>query len=639
MPRYTLQDIDEIADAFRSGKDRGKPTHILFGAGCSKSAGVPLAREIVRDIHENYSNYVNKLDPDDRHKHGACMKKLAPNERRDLIAGYLKKAKLNWAHIALAQLMCCGFIDRALTVNFDNILARACGLISLYPAIYDFATAPTANVSLIVSPAIVHLHGQGHGVVLLNTEEETKKHSEKIEPIMRQSLSDHPLLVIGYSGEADDVLRLVHQHYQNSEHLYWASFDEEPAGPIRELSKEHDYFHPVGGADADRFLIELAQRLDCWPPAFCSDPIGHLIAELEPVLDYPTTKDSGSDVLASTRRRLTNLQQTEQAQRESLDQITSDFLAGRDEKVVEAFEKQKETASDEAGALAAATLLNQGNQAYLKAEKERDPAEAERLFQAAEEKYEAALAIKPDMHEALNNWGLALANRARRASDPAEVERLFQAAEEKYEAALAIKPDKHEVLNNWGNALGDRAKRASDAAEAERLFAAAAENYEAALKIKPDKHVALNNWGLALANRARRASDPADADRLLQAAAEKYEAALKIKPDQHEALNNWGLALANRARRASDPVEAERLLIQAEEKGRAAAEIAPGMTYNLACALALQGRLDECREYLEIADRANTLPATDHLMSDEDLASVRGEAWFTALVERRRQKL
>lgn len=294
MSRYTLQDIDEIADAFRSGKGRGKPAHILFGAGCSKSAGVPLAREIVKDIHEKYPNFVGKLDPEDRHKYGACMRKLAPNERRDLIAGYLKNAKLNWAHIALAQLMCCGFIDRALTVNFDNILARACGLISLYPAIYDFATAPTANVSLIVSPAIVHLHGQGHGVVLLNTEEETKAHSEKIAPIMRQSLSDHPLLVIGYSGEADDVLRLVHQHYQNSEHLYWASFDEEPAGSIRELSKKHEYFDPIGGADADRFLIELAQQLDCWPPAFCSDPIGHLIEEIAPVLDYPTSKTARS---------------------------------------------------------------------------------------------------------------------------------------------------------------------------------------------------------------------------------------------------------------------------------------------------------------------------------------------------------
>jgi NAD-dependent SIR2 family protein deacetylase len=555
MPSYTVQDIDEIADAFRSGKGRSKPAHILFGAGCSKSAGVPLAREIVKDIHKNYSNYVNKLDPDDRHRYGACMKKLAPNERRDLIAGYLEKAKLNWAHIALAELMCCGFIDRALTVNFDNILARACGLISLYPAIYDFATAPTANVSLIVSPAIVHLHGQGHGVVLLNTEEETKKHSEKIEPIMRQSLSDHPLLVIGYSGEADDVLRLVHQHYQNSEHLYWASFDEEPAEPIRELSKKHEYFHPVGGADADRFLIELAQRLNCWPPAFCRDPIGHLIAELEPVLDYPTTKDSGSDVLASTRRRLTNLQKIEQDERGSLEQITSDFLAGHDEKVVEAFEKQKGAGaiSDEARELVAAALLNHGNRAFLGAKKASDPANANRLFQAAAEQYEAALTIKPDQHEALNNLGLTLL---------------------------------------------ERGKRASDRADADRLFAAAVEKYEASVKIKPGEPEALFGWGNTLAGRAKRASDPAEADRLLAAAAEKYEAALKIKPDKHEVLNNWASLLIQRAHRAPDPVDRERLLAEAEEKGREALKLNPGNTYNLACVMALRSRTDECREFL-----------------------------------------
>lgn len=129
--RYTTQEIDEIANAFGSGQSRGRPAHVLFGAGCSKTAGVPLAREIVDDIHRVYEHYIWKMEAKDKRKYGACMKLLAPNERRDLIAGHIKKAKLNWAHIALAQLMCRGFVDRALTVNFDNILARACGLLSL----------------------------------------------------------------------------------------------------------------------------------------------------------------------------------------------------------------------------------------------------------------------------------------------------------------------------------------------------------------------------------------------------------------------------------------------------------------------------------------------------------------------------
>src|SRR5580704_11587526 len=191
MSRYSPQDIDEIVDTIRKAKDRGKPAHILFGAGCSKAAGIPLASEIVTEIHKQYPARRQRLPEADKHKYGACMKLLSPNERRDLLAPYLSKASINWAHIALAQFMSERFIDRALTVNFDNLLARACGLLSLYPAIYDFGSAPTSDVSLIVSPAIVHLHGQGHGVVLLNTEDETKKHSDKITAVLQESL-DRP---------------------------------------------------------------------------------------------------------------------------------------------------------------------------------------------------------------------------------------------------------------------------------------------------------------------------------------------------------------------------------------------------------------------------------------------------------------
>ena len=39
----------------------------------------------------------------------------------------------------------------------------------------------------------------------------------------------------------------------------------------------------------------------------------------------------------------------------------------------------------------------------------------------------------------------------------AEADRLWVLAGEKYAAALAIKPDLHEALNNWGNALDDQA--------------------------------------------------------------------------------------------------------------------------------------------------------------------------------------
>ncbi len=50
-----------------------------------------------------------------------------------------------------------------------------------------------------------------------------------------------------------------------------------------------------------------------------------------------------------------------------------------------------------------------------------------------------------------------------------EADRLFALAGEKYEAALKIKPDYHDVLNNWGVALYDQAK-IKNGEEADRLF-------------------------------------------------------------------------------------------------------------------------------------------------------------------------
>ena len=57
----------------------------------------------------------------------------------------------------------------------------------------------------------------------------------------------------------------------------------------------------------------------------------------------------------------------------------------------------------------------------------------------AGEKYEAALKIKPDMHEALNNWGSALISQGATKSGP-EAERLFDQALEKALAAEELSP-------------------------------------------------------------------------------------------------------------------------------------------------------------------------------------------------------
>jgi hypothetical protein len=483
MSRYSSQEIDEIVDTLRSARDRGKPAHILFGAGCSKAAGIPLASEIVAEIHERYSGYCHRLHDADRQKYGACMKLLSPNERRDLLAPYLAKASINWAHIALAQFMNEAFIERALTVNFDNLLARACGLLSLYPAIYDFGSAPTSDVSVIVSPAIVHLHGQGHGVVLLNTEDETKSHSKKIAPVLQQSM-DHPLIVIGYSGATDDVLRIVREHYRGGEYLYWLSHNDDPDPAVRRVADDHGYFKCVGGIDADRFLIELAQNLRCWPPTICTNPIGHLLAELKPVADYPTVPGSEVDILLTTRTRLADLEINDQQRGQATRGIEKSLLEGRYDEAVRIFDSagaSERMTSDERD-LGVAALMLAGDSIFSEGKKTVDQDTAAELYRQAQSKYEAALRVKPGDHAALYNLGIVLSSRARHASDPSKAEELFKQADERFEAALSSRPNDLRTLRAQGTALLGYAKRATDEKRATEILNAAALSFKKAEK-------------------------------------------------------------------------------------------------------------------------------------------------------------
>lgn len=629
MARYSSQDIDEIADTLRSAKDNGKPAHILFGAGCSKSAGIPLASEIVEAIHKKYPGYCQRLAEDDQRNYGACMKLLSPNQRRDLLSPYLVKGRINWAHIALAQFLNERVVDRAVTVNFDNLLARACGLLSLYPAIYDFGSAPTADVSVIVSPAIVHLHGQGHGVVLLNTEDETKTHSTKIAPILRQSM-DRPLIVVGYSGTTDDVLRIVREHYPGTEYLYWLSNNDDANPTVREIADSQPYFKCVGGVDADRFLIELAQKLRCWPPSVCTNPIGHLLAELKPVTDYPTVPGKEVNILSAVRSRLAELEESEKQKEQTTKKIEKLFLEGHYEDAVSVYDAiPAGMANADQRKIVVAALMSLCVSLYEAGRKAADSREAKNLLEHGVAKCVMALKISPEHADALYNWGVMLAACAERTIEATEAVKLLKAAEEKYEAALAIDPDRHEAAHNWGTALAARARRTSEATDRVKLFNAAEAKYAAALAMKPDKHEALYNWGNALLARARCARE-AEAVELLKAAEEKYQAALATKPNDHEALHGLGTAILERAKRMADP----KLLQVAATKLKEAQESGDNEVYNLACAYALLGRPHDCRSALQLADNLGTLPALGDLQADDDLRSVRDLAWFVEMTQR-----
>jgi NAD-dependent SIR2 family protein deacetylase len=167
------REIPDVIEAVRNGKGH-KKCALLIGAGCSVTSGIPLAGEFVelikRDWKEAYSRAAAKSAPNPP-GYPACMAELSAGERRRLTSEFVDKASVNWAHIAIAQLMKDGFVDRAYTTNFDPLVLRACSMVNLFPAVYDFAASQNFKPAFLPDKAVFHLHGQHTGFVLLHTKE------------------------------------------------------------------------------------------------------------------------------------------------------------------------------------------------------------------------------------------------------------------------------------------------------------------------------------------------------------------------------------------------------------------------------------------------------------------------------------
>jgi hypothetical protein len=208
------------------------------------------------------------------------MGELSASDRHDLISEYIDKAKINWAHISIAQLMRAGYVDRVLTTNFDPLVTRACALLNFYPAVYDMAVVRRGFVADYVrDQAVFHLHGQRDGFVQLHRKDEVDALAEAIEPLFDDTARNRCWIVIGYSGANDPVFRALADRPDFPNRLFWVGFrDEQPSADVKAaLLDAGKDVHWISGYDPDTFLLQLASRLGCFPPGFFAKPFTHLL--------------------------------------------------------------------------------------------------------------------------------------------------------------------------------------------------------------------------------------------------------------------------------------------------------------------------------------------------------------------------
>ena len=219
--------LDDVAEAVANARERGVKVCLLIGAGCSYSAGIPLASGFQKIIEDKYPHaYAKASAKSDDPSYADCMAALAVGERRHLIREYIREANINHAHLGIAQLIKAGYVDRVLTTNFDPLVAEACRLCNTSIATFDFAATQTFDPGDAPEKAIFHLHGQHTGFRLLNTEEECNSLGETIRPLFEDSGRRRIWIVVGYSGEQDPVFEQLARIQRFDHRLYWVSYDD-----------------------------------------------------------------------------------------------------------------------------------------------------------------------------------------------------------------------------------------------------------------------------------------------------------------------------------------------------------------------------------------------------------------------------
>ncbi|AWL30146.1 hypothetical protein DJ533_17050 [Acinetobacter defluvii] len=336
--------LKHLAASLKDAKEDGGAI-LLVGAGISVSAGIPPAFKLMKIAIENFPNYFTeeeqRLAQEDlsQLQYNDIMTKLSNVKRKELFKWFIEgnkdkgieKAKLNFAHIAIAELLKQCYFSRILTVNFDPLLIHACYMVGMYPfpAIYDLGAMGKVNAELLHDPSIVYLNGQHVGFVQRNTTDQLKAHKETLTQIVRSTGCNKTWVVAGYSGENDPLMEALTELRPYNNWLYWLEYGNQV------LQKDSHHFlesdeecKVIYGCDADETFMEIAELLSC-----SLDFIEQPYTELElytKEINFNTSKSKGYQLLSKVKNYISILKNDTVINKFKLAEIVTDYIGNEE---------------------------------------------------------------------------------------------------------------------------------------------------------------------------------------------------------------------------------------------------------------------------------------------------------------------
>jgi hypothetical protein len=326
----------------------------LIGAGCSASAGIPLAAEVAQAAIVGMAEVYNILDPvdftgldrtaraqraldalealikaekipprywaaDGAHAWGDLYSYIFsehikhPNDQRALITKLVdtESFDLNWAHACLGELVHQRIVHTVLTTNFDQLVLKGIIRTGIVPVVADGLESLSRISPKPHWPQVVHLHGSMHTYELRNSREALRETEDDrgLQTMMLSILRETTVLVVvGYSGGEEGIMSLLHEAAAALPRMvvYWIAYERDyallspRARAFLEIG-EHKYF--VLGQESDEFFNKLIGELGIGPPGWIKRPL-EVLSEQVTIRHNPGVSDDVNRLIRAYEARV-----------------------------------------------------------------------------------------------------------------------------------------------------------------------------------------------------------------------------------------------------------------------------------------------------------------------------------------------
>jgi hypothetical protein len=279
--------LSEVRDVVPYDSTSERPLYgVVLGAGASRSAGIPVAPEMVRALRRlarnrgisirrqrgesDLSSAFRQIFNVERSPTGADD---FPSSPRQFLVACIRRANRepNIAHIIAAHLATRGLFNPIVTTNFDDLTLAAFWELPFTSTedephvIYDPAGATQSNPRIgNAVPVVLKAHGHHTSYALGYLDRQIADAAPHVHQLLRESVRPlHGWIVIGYSGDWDDgVMRAFSdKELIGGRTIYWMHRRHAPDNPFIHQVRANARVAFVRIEDADTAMLLLWRAL------------------------------------------------------------------------------------------------------------------------------------------------------------------------------------------------------------------------------------------------------------------------------------------------------------------------------------------------------------------------------------------